>query len=361
MKRIGLFLIVSILLGCSDGAKEHNQQLAEIESSISNGEIGDFEIALQKLNDLKTICTTKIANTEFDTDEESVRETENLKKVIAKIDEHINSLNNEKVAYDEINSGSYSGYNYIKETSNFLAQYPSGLKKKTVQNDQEQALSEFIDSMSGKFQSQFTALDQTNTTSNLFQLVSYTNSETGQEAVEYQPEQFDSALENFVSMKQEISQILQVANTNLTTLKGNTPQSLKQQMDNYENAIKENRRKEEEYVRQLISVAVENYGWEDQANHEIKTHIARERGGFWSSCDASYLTNTITKAEENKVRFLSNKVEVELHYNISSYCGNNAKYKYYDAQFTLVFPFINRKLGDGFFVNRSIQCTSNCD
>lgn len=363
MKQIVSLLIVGLLLGCSDGAKEFNQQFAEIEKSISAGQIGDFDSAIEKLNSLETLCNEQVVDKEMDTDNETVREVENLRKVIGKIEERIASLNQEKKAYENLSNSTSDDYDYLKQTSTFLSNYPNGLKKTTIQNDQQIALSKFVDSMSDKFNGQFTTLNEENTTSNLFQMVSYTSNETGQQTPNYQPEEFESALNNFVSMKNEIQQILQVSNVNLTTAKGNSPQSLKKQMDEYENAIRENRRKEEEFFREAVTAIVVKQGWEDLAKFEMEAHIMRDRGrgGIFSSCNASTIINQITKFEENKTSFFSNKIDVQLHYNVNSYCGSNVKTKYYEGIFNLEFPIINRQLSNGFFKNRIIRCTSNCD
>lgn len=358
MKKALLAIFAVTVLGCSDGAKEFNQEFVQLEKSFTQGEIADFNIAKDKLNELKIRCNERLAEIEFDSDQESIREIENLRSVVAKIDEKIVILAQEKQAFDNLTTGSTEGYDYLKRCSNYLAQYPEGLKYNVVQNDHQMALSGFIDDVATKLNGQFTSLDETNTTNNLFHTVSFTSTATGRETQQYQPEDFETALEHFTTLKQDVFQVLDVANVNLITASGNSPQSLKKQMDDYENNIRENRRREEETIRQLISVAVVSQGWDSQAKHELLAYIVRQRGGYFSTCDASTLQNTFTQAEENKVTYLSDRVEVVIHYNVSSLCRNNAKYKYYDGRFTLIFPVINGKLGDGYFRDRSINQTA---
>ena len=97
-----------------------------------------------------------------------------------------------------------------------------------------------------------------------------------------------------------------------------------------------------------------------QAYRELTFYIVRDRGqgGIFSTCDVNTLSNNITKAEEDQIAILSNKVELTMHYNVSSMCGSNIKYKYYDGTFKLVFPIINNQLGEGYFVSKNVRQTS---
>ena len=83
-------------------------------------------------------------------------------------------------------------------------------------------------------------------------------------------------------------------------------------------AREEARKKQEEAIKGLIDVAIVAHGWVNQAHHELEADIARKRVG-WLKCQAYDLNNKITPAEDYHTTLLSDRVEVVLKYNVSSY------------------------------------------
>lgn len=238
----------------------------------------------------------------------------------------------------------------------YLRQYPDGLKRIEVESEYNNILSSFVDDVAGQVQTHFTGLSEANTDKSIFQLANYTSERVGGELVEYQEEDYEKAFASFTDTKNRISQVLNTVTVDLTTAKGNSPRSLKKLYDDYEGKLSEMRTKRENMVRELVLQEMQNGGWESQAKAEITSHIGRDRGvgGIFSSCRPYEISNSITQAEEYTTTVLSSKIELFLHYNISSYCGTNGKYKYYDAKFKLVFPIIENKLGDGFFDSKVV-------
>ena len=351
-----LYLVFFFLtLACTKGAQSLNEKLVELEKSFAEGQVTSYDEAKNLLKQLSLECQEKLAKIEFESDEESVREVENLKKVQAKIDAKIAQFTQEEQDLNAIREQAPDSYEYLQKTSEFISAHPDGLQTYAVKQDYQNSMGEFIDKVSNKLNTQLTSLNEDNTTNNLYQTVGYVHEVTGSEVPEdLTTTDFEEALNRFSSVKQNIISVVDNQHVDIVSPNGNSPKSLKEQFDRYENNLKPMRAKAEAYIRQLVTQEIANGGWDEQARDEIRAHILRERGGFFSTCDASTLTNNITQAEENKMTLLSDRVQIKLHYNVNSYCGNNAKSKYYDGVFTLVFPVINKQLGSGYFSDRNI-------
>lgn len=349
------FVFLFLTVACSKGAQALNEKLVELEKSFAEGKVTSYNEAKNLLKQLSLECQEQLAKIEFESDEESVREVENLKKVQAKIDAKIAQFTQEEQDLNAIREQAPDSYEQLQKTSEFISAHPDGLLTYAVKQDYQTSMGEFIDKVSNKLNTQLTSLNEDNTTNNLYQTVGYVHEVTGSEVPEdLTTTDFEEALNRFSSVKQNIISVVDNQHVDIVSPNGNSPKSLKEQFDRYENNLKAMRAKAEAYIRQLVTQEIANGGWDEQARDEIRSHILRERGGFFSTCDASTLTNNITQAEENKMTLLSDRVQIKLHYNVNSYCGNNAKSKYYDGVFTLVFPVINKQLGSGYFSDRNI-------
>lgn len=362
MRNLLYLIVCSCILccySCNNDASDLNQRFIAVEKLLSSGEITDFATAKSKLEEVMLECKSRLAEIEFNTDETSIRETANIKTVIGRIDDKIRSLNNEEQTFSSLSETNSQPYENIKQLAQFLQDYPQGLKYTTIKERYQTQMSSLIDGMSETLHSQLTQVNEDNTNDNLYQTVSYVKQTTGttmQDSVDMGD--FETAMQHFSDVKESMIQTVSAPHIDVITPNGNSISSLKDQFDAYENKLKEKRAKAEAYIRELVSLAVVSQGWDSQARTEIEAYILRARGGFWSTCDERYLSNTITQADENKVSLLSDKVKITMHYNVSSYCGNNANYKYYDAIFTLIFPIIRKQLGDGYFENKNITQTN---
>ena len=349
-------IIAFLLFSCGDKAEDYNVQYVALDQNISKGTIQSFESAKNQLDSLKRSCEKHKADIEFKTDAESVRELANINTVLEKITNRITALGNERQEFEKVYSAGKESFETIESCNNYLRQYPDGLKRIEVESEYNNILSSFVDDVAGQVQTHFTGLSEANTDKSIFQLANYTSERVGGELVEYQEEDYEKAFASFTDTKNRISQVLNTVTVDLTTAKGNSPRSLKKLYDDYEGKLSEMRTKRENMVRELVLQEMQNGGWESQAKAEITSHIGRDRGvgGIFSSCRPYEISNSITQAEEYTTTVLSSKIELFLHYNISSYCGTNGKYKYYDAKFKLVFPIIENKLGDGFFDSKVV-------
>ncbi len=349
-------IIAFSLCSCGDKAEDYNIQYVALDQNITKGTIPSFESAKNQLDSLKRSCEKHKADIEFKTDNESVREFANINTVIGKITDRVAALANERQEFDKIYSAGKEAFETIESCNNYLRQYPDGLKRTEVESEYNNILSSFVDDVSGQVQTNFTGLSESNTDKSIFQLANYTSERIGGELVEYQKEDYDKAFASFTDTKARISQVLNTVTVDLTTAKGNSPRSLKKLYNDYDVKLGDMRTKRENTVRALVLQQMQNGGWESQAKAEITSHIGRDRGvgGIFSSCRPYEISNAITQAEEYTTTVLSSKIELFLHYNISSYCGTNGKYKYYDAKFKLVFPIIENNLGEGFFDSKVV-------
>ena len=349
-------IITLFLIACGEKAEDFNNKYVSIDQAISQGTPESFESARNSLDSLKRVCETKKAEIEFKTDENSIREAENLTKILGKITERMAGLDNEKASYDQIYTAGKESFKTIESCSNYLKEYPSGLKRNEVNKQYETILSTFIDDVAGALQDHSGSLSETNTEKSLYTLTNYTTEKIGVEPVEYTEEDYTKAVENFNNAKVQISNVINTVSGDLHTPKGNSPKTLKDLFDNYESKLSDMRMKREKAIRGLVLTEMGNSSWVSQANEEIRSYIWRDRGvgGIFSSCNPNDIRNEITQAEDYATTLLSSKIEVMMHYNISSYCGTNGKYKYYDAKFKLVFPIIESQLGTGFFDTKTI-------
>jgi hypothetical protein len=349
------FVFLFLTVACSKGAQALNEKLVELEKSFAEGKVTSYNEAKNLLKQLSLECQEQLAKIEFESDEESVREVENLKKVQAKIDAKIAQFTQEEQDLNAIREQAPDSYEQLQKTSEFISAHPDGLLTYAVKQDYQTSMGEFIDKVSNKLNTQLTSLNEDNTTNNLYQTVGYVHEVTGSEVPEdLTATDFEEALNHFSSVKQNIISVVDNQHVDIVSPNGNSPKSLKEQFDRYENNLKSMRAKAEAYIRQLVTQEIANGGWDEQAREEIRAYVLRDRGGFFSTCDGSTLTNDITQAEENKMTLLSDRVQIKLHYNVNSYCGNNIKTKYYDGVFTLIFPVINKQLGSGYFNDRNI-------
>lgn len=349
-----LFVVLFIVACTTKNAETFNKDYVALDQQIAKGELPSFEKAKELLDSLKRTCETQKAEIEFKTDDESVRELSNLNKVIEKITARITTLENEKQVFEKVYIAGKDAFQTIEACNNYLHNFPDGLKRVEVEGEYNTILAKFMDDVAGQVNTHFTSLNETNTDNSIFQLASYTSEKTGEPAVEYSENDYEAAFTNYTTAKAKIQQVLNTITVDITTAKGNSPRSLGKLFDDYDNKLKDMRTKRENMIRELVLAEMRNGNWESQAKIEITSYIARDRGGFFSSCKAYELSNDIKQAEDYTTTLLSNKIEVYIHYNISSFCGTNIKYKYYDAKFKLVFPIIENKLGEGFFDSKVI-------
>lgn len=343
------------------GAEQFNQELTGIKNAINDGSIGDFKPTLDTLNGLLRRTSARLSEIEFKTDERHRFEIENIKTVIERIKQEIASIEQEKRAYDNLLTGNRTPYEIIESYSTYMTSFPHGVKKHSIENEYTDVVSSFIDGFSNKINVQFASLQgepsELDPIGNMFQLVTYANDQTTRANIEIDSENFDQVYQEFADTKENISSLVSAANLNFSTANGNTPLSLKQQFDDYENGLLEARKRQEEAIKSLVDVAVRVHNWENQAQYEIQLDIARRRVGRFA-CGVYDLSNKITQAEDYQTTLLSNRVEVVMKFNVSSLCTTDAKYRYYEGIFTLVYPVIRGKLGEGYFKSRSIVETT---
>jgi polyhydroxyalkanoate synthesis regulator phasin len=357
MKSLVYSLLVVLFIGActTKDAETFNKDFVALDQKIAKGELPNFENSKELLDSLKRTCETQRAEIEFKTDDENVRELANLNKVIEKITTRITALGKEKEVFEKVYVAGKDAFQTIEACNNYLHDFPDGLKRIEVEGQYNEILGKFMDDVAGQVNTHFTSLNETNTESSIFQLASYTNEKVGAESVEYSEADYDAAFTNYTDAKSKIQQVLNTVTVEISTAKGNSPRTLGKLFDDYDNKHKEMRTKRETMIRELVLEQMKSGGWESQARVEINSYIVRDRGGYFSSCRAYELSNDIKQAEDYTTTLLSNKIEVYLHYNISSYCGTNIKYKYYDAKFKLVFPIIESKLGSGFFDSKVVS------
>lgn len=369
MKKIKIIAPITILVGLigyifypsKQGAEQFNQELTGIKNAINSGTINDFRPSLDTLNGLLRRTSARLSEIEFKTDEKYRIEGENLKVVIERIQQEINSIEQEKRSYDNLLTGNSTPYEIIKSYSTYMANYPHGVKRHSIEGEYTEIVSGFIDGFSNKIDVQLASLKgdpaELDPIGNMFQLVAYANDQTTRDNIEIDSDNFEQVYQEFAETKEYVNSLVSAANLNFTTANGNTPLSLKQQFDDYEKGLLEARKQQETAIKSLVYHSVSSNGWEDQARHELFAHIVRRRVG-WLRCEIYNLTNTITQAEDYKTTLLSDRVEVVLKYNVSSYCSSDAKYRYYQGTFTLVYPVIRGKLGEGYFKSKYITETT---
>jgi hypothetical protein len=369
MKKAKIFIPATILIGVAtyflypskNNAETFNQELTGITNSINDGKIFDFEPALDTLNGLLRRTSARLSEIEFKTDEESRAEIENLKTVKQRIESQITSIEEEKQQYANLQGGGRTPYEILDSYSTYMNSYPHGVKRHTIETEYQEVVSSFIDGFSEKINVQLTSLqggnDDIDPIGNMFQLVTYANDQTTRENIEISPDDFDQVYSKFTATKEQINSLVSVANLNIKTSKGNSPQTLKDQFDNYEKGLLDARKRQEETIKGLIDVAIQAQNWVSQAHYELEADIARRRVG-WARCNAYELSNKITQAEDYQTTLLSDRVEIVMKYNVSSYCATDVKYRYYQGTFTLVYPVIRGKLGEGYFKSRSIVETT---
>jgi hypothetical protein len=349
-------IIALVFSSCGNKAKEYNEQFNAIEKQLKEETISDFASATTQFENLKTLCQEEKAKIEFDEDAESKFKTQKLTEVLTKIEVQLNALKNEEKEYQEIQNGTFTDTDKLRKLSTFLSSYPNGIKHQEIKHDFSSKSGALIDELSNKLNEHLTGLpNEPSTDDNLYRLVNFTASKMGEEPVEYTEVDYIKAVETFNVQQSRINDIVSVVE-DVVSANGNSPQSLRKQYEQYKNQLSRIKTEREASIRGAVAEALINQGWESEAQREIEMHIARERGGFFSSCDARDLQNTITKAQENVTTIFSDKVDVILKYKVNSYCSNG-KYKYYDATFTLRYPVIGGKLGTGFFENKTISRT----
>lgn len=354
----GLVGVCALMFSCGTSPKELNQELVQVQQHMKDGTITRFEDAKGQLDSLKSLCETRISEIEFDTDEEKIKEKENLQTVIARINETTENLVKEKDYYEGIFSGEKTTYQSLQAASTYFSMFPEGFFHRKAKLEFNQVFGQFVDGVSNNLVTLTKGLSEENTESSLFQLISYTEEQTEQpERSSFTEEQIDQATERLHTVRDNMQGILSSFPADFVSKNGNSLQGMKQQFEEFENKAGEIRKAREAFIREVIEKEIKSGYWETRAHGEIEAHILRERGGYFSSCDAAYLNNRITKAEEDQIVVTSTKATVKLHYNVNSYCANNAKSKYYDASFTLVIPVIKREFGSGYFENRNIRQT----
>lgn len=364
MKRLLLICVSVFAFACGgEDPQDVFEELQEVEQRIASGEITDFDQAITQLEAIQTKCTEFIAKNEYSSDSDDKATAASFASLNEKIQGKINEIGNERVAYQNLSYG--NEFERLKAYANYLNSYPKGIKRDEIEGQYTQQASRFLEDANREFSSQLTALEggSTEPINSLFHMAKFTGSfgspeeNQQEEYIDHGDMSFEKAFEIYNRKKSNLDVIL-ASNVEITTANGVSPRSLRQQMEQYENNLHAQRKKQEELFREMISQAIVGQGYGDQAEFEIKAYIARDRGGFFSTCDASSLVNDINQAENYKINIYSDRVEATLHYNVNSTCYNNAKVKYYDAQFLLVFPVINRQLGDGYFKNRTITRTA---
>lgn len=369
MKKAKIFIPATILIGVAtyffypskNNAESFNQELTGITNSINDGNIFDFDPALDTLNGLLRRTAARLSEIEFKTDEESRVEIENLKTVKGRIEEQITSIEEEKQAYSNLQGGGRTPYEILDSYTSYMTTYPHGVKRHTIETEYQNVASSFIDGFSEKINVQLASLqgnhEDLDPIGNMFQLVTFANDQTTREDISISPDDFDQVYSKFISAKDQINSLISVANINITTSKGNSPQTLKDQFDNYEKGLLEARKKQEETIKGLIEVAIQSQNWVRQAHFELETDIIRRRVS-WLGCKSFDLSNTVTQAEDHHTTLLADRVEVIMKYNVNSYCATDAKTRYYQGTFTLIYPVIRGKLGEGYFKSRSIVETT---
>lgn len=356
MKTIFYFFVISIfIVSCfGETADDLNKNYVALDQKISKGEIPSFESAKNQLDSLKRQCETQIAEIGFKDDEKSIKERTNLNTVLEKINQRTTALLNEQSEYEKVFSAGKESFETIASCTNYLKQYPDGLKRTEVEMEYNGILGNFMDDVAGQFKTHLTGLSETNTQSSMFQLANYTGQKLGTETVEYNEEDYETAMANFSNSKAKIIQVLDNVTVEIQTAKGNSPRSLKKLFEDYDNKLTEMRSKREAMISSLVKDEFENGGWEQRARDEIVNYIALNRRSFINNCNAYEISNDIQRAEQDKMTTYSNKIEIFMHYNINSYCSASGKYKYYDATFKLVFPIIENQLGTGYFDVKNI-------
>lgn len=362
MKRLlttaAIVVFCAFLFNCGTSPKELNQELVQVQQHMKDGTITRFEDAKQQLDSLKSLCESHISEIEFETDAEKIKEKENLQTIIARINKATEDLVKEKDYYESIFSGEKTTYQSLQAASTYFSMYPEGFFHKKAKLDFNQTFGEFVDGVSNNLVTLTNGLSEDNTESSLFQLISYTEEQTEQpERSSFSEEQIDIATERLHTVRDNMQGILSSFPADFVSRKGNSLQGMKQQFEEFENKAGGIRKAREAFIREALEQEIESGAWDVKARAEIGDYIYRERAMGISTCDGAYLSNTITKAEEDKLTVTSSKAIIQLHYNVNSYCGNNAKSKYYDASFTLVIPVIKREFGSGYFENRNIRRT----
>lgn len=368
MKKAKIFIpVATALIGVTtyffypskNNAESFNQELTGIGNSINEGKIFDFEPALDTLNGLLRRTSARLSEIEFKTDEESRAEIENLKTVKQRVEEQIASIESEKQQYSNLQGGGRTPYEILDSYSAYMTSYPHGVKRHTIETEYQEVASSFIDGFSDKIDVQLASLqgnsEELDPIGNMFQLVTYANDQTTKENIEISPDDFDQVYNKFTATKEQINSLVSVANLNIKTSKGNSPQTLKEQFDNYEKGLLDTRKKQEAAIRTLIDAELVSRGWEMDAKTETERYVVRNRADWL--CNAYDIRNDITQAQDHVITLLSDHVEISMKYNVNSYCGTNGKTKYYESNFVLIFPIIRGKLGDGYFKTRNISQT----
>lgn len=371
MKKVFILPILFLCFACGESAKDYNQELFAFEKTISEGQLGDYDQVKSGYQQIKMKCEERVANLEFDSDADSRFEVEKLTGLIAKIDQSIEVVTIEESSFKDLQASKAPYHERISLINQFLEAHPKTLKKAVLEESLMDCTGKFVDQFSANLNQQFTSLSEENTTENLYSFVSFADESLSEamdddvmdndvEPTNLDDINFNDLIERFRANKSHVDQVLSQVNIEVVSDNGNSPRSLRKLYEDYEGKLNTMRKNREDYIKRLISVAKDASGWENQAYLELTSYIVRDRGegGIFSSCDVNTLRNNITKAEEDQISILSNKVELTMHYNVSSLCGSNFKYKYYDGNFKLVFPIINNQLGEGYFVSKNVRQTS---
>ncbi|XAI96387.1 hypothetical protein [Microcystis phage Mwe-JY31] len=343
----------------SEAPKDISQQLKNLEQKFQSGEISEYEDARMELSDLKAICEGYVTANEFSTDQEDIRNIAHYKTLIQRITEKEQQIAQEEELFNSIPWGSQNQVEMLEKISTYLNNYPKGVKYKyTIDNFRELTV-DYMQRMASEFESQTLALESNTTQpiNSLFHMASLNKSggEEQQQEVDLTNMNFDQAFEKYNQSKRVITILAKAdfGNAELAV----TPQTLRQQMEEYEEKLKYKKQQQEALFRKMITQSIVDDGWEVKARKEMHDYVVRDRATGFAACDWYDLTINIAQAENFKINIFSNRVEVDLHYNVNSICNPTLKYKYYDGTFLLVLPVINGKLGEGYFKSRDINRT----
>ncbi len=348
------------IAGSSEAPKDISSKLQELDKKFVSGEISEYEDARIQLSDLKAICEGYIVANEFSTDPEDVRKIAHYKTLVQRITEKEQQIAEEETLFNSIPWGSENKVERLERLSAYISTYPKGVKYHHVMETFKNYTIEFIEQMSDEFATQTQALErgETQPINSLFHMtnLNYSSSQgEEQNDVDITQISFDQALERYNQSKRVVTLITQ---QDLGELQMSvTPQTLRQQMEQYENQLKRKKERQETLFRKMIAHSIVEDGWDNKARTEMRDYVIRDRATGFLACDYYDLTINIAQAENYKINIFSDRVEVDLHYNVNSICDPTLKYKYYDGTFMLIFPVINGDFGQGYFKSRNITRT----
>ena len=344
----------------SEAPKDISQQLKNLEQKFQSGEISEYEDARMELSDLKAICEGYVIANEFSTDQDDIRNIAHYKTLIERITEKEQEIAREEEFYNTINWGSQNQLEKIEQISTYISSYPKGVKYRYVMDNFKEITIEYMQRMSSEFENQTLALESNRTQpiNSLFHMVSINqggSNDRQQEDVDLINMNFDQALERYNESKRVLTVLAKADLGNVEMAV--TPQTLRQQMEQYEEQLQNKKQQQESMFREMIAQSIVDDGWANAARKEMNDYVVRDRATGFVACDWYDLSINITQAENFKINIFSDRVEVDLHYNVNSLCQPTLKYKYYDGTFHLVLPVINGKLGQGYFKSRDIKRT----